>query len=252
MKSLEQNMLGGVIPGEKPTFLYPVEEILSGNTALNGTLLHETTHLRHLQMRAQGVDLPYYIDVKAAKGMKLHTQNGFYDEFMSFDELSTWNKDLNYVDSKTLGGQVKRAYIDGRIEQQTGSSGVRYRTAKGLKILSESALEATQSARTAMSKSPEKLVFRISDDPKKPSTVTVPYLRDGNPVGTIDVTLIKLNSQNAADRMKVLKEYLDRAEKIAKFHKQKAEDALSKYSGAPTEGGWQPVYSPETKSTPTN
>lgn len=242
-KSLSPDALAGVSAGEHARFYYPIEEIFGASFGLNGTLLHEITHLRHAKMETQGAALPYYIDLKANKGEKLHfEQGGFYDEHMSFDELAAWNKDLNYASSVALGSLRKRNFKDGDIYQQGNSNAVRYRIANGLAILCRSGAQALAALKAQLAQDPASARFLIrSRNAEDPSHVIIPYVRDGKEIGSIEVTLVNLNADNQNKRFEILQSYIDSVEARLKLHSENAKIILAAFGGLAPDQPWKKI-----------
>lgn len=227
-KSVEPRVLGAMMRLRRPTFIYPIESVLSGNTTLNKVMLHEIRHLHHESLKRKGVDLPYYVEIKTDKGFRLHTdQEGMYDEFMSFDELSTFSRDLSYTDSVAFANRPTRMMYKGRVLEFSDPVAERLEIAENLKILSNSASEAAASMQAVLKSQPEIIKFRISDNPEEPSLATIPYIRNGQKIGTAQVTLVKLNSSSAENKFEILNDYLNRVSTTVAQHQAKADRVLA-------------------------
>lgn len=226
---------------EHPKLFYSIEEIFGGHFGLNGTLLHELTHLHHAKKESQGINLPYYVRILAHKDETLHSESpGFYDQYMSFDELSAWNKDLNYVGSKALGQIKERMFDGGSVYEKTGDVDAReYKLARGLGILCRSGAEALRAAREQLTTHPESAKFRIwPADSNQRSMVLIPYIRQGRQIGQIEVTLVNLSPSNEADKMRIVSEYLDFVESRLQIHASNAKKVLSSYGNQKFKGFW--------------
>ncbi len=213
-KSAIPSRLAGVYnqKNEKSVFIYPLEQIFSDHPVINSPALHETRHLVQERMRQIGRETPYNITVTAKQGQKLHKSRGFYDNFMSFEELHTWNHDMKDAVHARIGKVTAYSFKRGII-RRVDSTATQVSVAKGLSVLSKSAKSSIEAARLYLNEHPNDVVVAIKGESgASQSFVRVPYFKNGRIIGDIKITLVNLNETNKSDAIQLAKEYLNRVE----------------------------------------
>lgn len=227
--------------GEKPVYTFEIEQAIRGDFRPTTTSLHEIRHFVNDRKMRQGIDAPYYIELHANKGETLPgARENSYDKFMSFDELSTHNRDVTRATSKGMRDTQSRGYSAGRVYVETGGASAAYHRAEGLKALAETAKRALTSARETLTTNPRAVDFSYSSLPGQPSIAKIPYFKDGREIGSINVSLVKLKAANSSDRYKILEEYLERSQGVTEFHLANANRVLVKPPANVT-APWVPV-----------
>ena len=244
-KSAIPSRLAGVYnqQGEKSVFIYPLEQIFGDHPTINGPAIHEIRHLTQERMRQMGRETPYNIAVSARQGQKLHKPRGFYDDYMSFEELHTWNHDMNDAVNPRIG-EAKAYDFKRGILHRGNPTTTQVSIAKGLSALSKSAKSSVQAARVYLNEHPDAVSIAIKgENGAKESYVRVPYMKNGHVIGYIKITLVNLNENNKTDAIQLAKEYLDRVEARVDLHASNAAKVIDAHPEINTKAAWVPTES---------
>lgn len=217
---------GAASNGLRPRIYYPIEELLRGEYQPSTIVLHELRHMSNAQKVAQGRELPYSIELRANPGETLHPHGDFYNRVMSLDELSTWDRDMQYVSSAAFRNVPRRHYSDGRVIDRAMGAGARWDTALHLKVIAKSSESGIESARAVIKANPSSVVFKFPERAGEPTLVTLPYVRDGREIGKITVHLANVSSRTQAEGLRALDQYLERAYRVSKAHEDRADHVL--------------------------
>ncbi len=247
-KSADPKILGGISRSnraDETVFIYPIEQVFAKGSIVSETAKHEVVHLKLGQLRSVGHETPYNVEITAHKGEKIPGSSlGLYDDYMSFEEMATWNRDLNSAKKSHLTGTTNTAYnFDQGIFRQAGGTATQVQNARALNHLSYSAIKAVRAAREYLDTAdPADIPITIKGvDGAGTSTVTVPYLTQGREIGKIKITLVNLTKANKDDAVKLAQEYLDRVEARAKVHGTKALNIIKAHRSAIRAKAWVPV-----------
>lgn len=243
-KSMFPNSRGGVYGNEAPKFFLPLEDFFAPTYQISGTILHEARHLSLQERKSRRILTSYAVDAIALNGHKLpRSRAGIYDEVFSFEEISTWGRDLTYLSSKKLGNFRKRIFAYGKVYEAPIADQMKLRTALRLKGFAEQGLALSQLARETIQFEPETLQFRIVEplpeslEQKGYSSVTIPLKQDGERVAELRVALVNLTTQNQNQKIEILTEYLYEVE-IAAIRERVRADRVLEGRDAKDETEW--------------
>jgi hypothetical protein len=198
-------------------------KLVLGVSAAN---LHELRHLALDYKLQKGIETPYQVKIIALPGKKLFgDRDGFYDDILNFEEISTWSRAAKLATrTRATEYSIANGLMTRRkkLEQAILS-------ARGARILANRALDKLEEINDFMRAGGEKKIeFTIKGhgNYQGPSYATIPIFENGAQIGNAKVYLVKLNQDNQADQILMLKQYLQRVQERTYEHLEDAEKFL--------------------------